>query len=236
MSDLDLERLRQARRVLASDAGGAACPPPERLYDAATGALPPKEVAPILDHVGACGACASEWSLVRAALDPTEALGAGDPPPDVAAPLPTVEVLRPTRPHARSPWRRLGFAMGALGAAAGLALWVRPPVAQEEGTPVFRALDTPAPGGRIADGAALPRDAFTLEWVPGPAGTRYALTVGDEAGRPLHLAGGFDTASATVPVEALAGLPDGATVVWQVEETWVDGTTRRSPVYRSVVR
>lgn len=217
MSELD--RLRDARRSLASVAAGS-CPSPEHLYDAATGALSPAEVARFVDHAGHCGACASDWALVRASLPAA---------------------------RSRAPWRRAAVALGTVVAlAAAVILWVQTPppgapLGSAGGGPdarplVFRALEVSGPTALIADGAALPRDAFRLAWVPGPAGTIYSVVVGDEAGRPIHRVGGLDTASVTIPATALAGLPDGAVVVWQVEEMRVDGSTRRSAAYTSIVR
>lgn len=158
MSELD--RLGRAHRSLASVATES-CPSSERLYDAASGALSPAEVAQLVDHAGRCGACAADWGLVRASL------------PAARIRVPTV---------------RAGVALGSVVAlAAGVLLWVQTPPA---GPPVFRALEVSGPTAVVADGTALPRDAFRLAWAPGPAGTLYSVVVGDEAGRPIHRVGG----------------------------------------------
>lgn len=216
MSELD--RLRDARRSLASVAAGS-CPSAEHLYDAATGALSPAEVAQFVDHASTCGSCTSDWELVRASL-----------PAAVT----------------RVPSRRASIALGMIVAlAAGVMLWVQtaPPVAPlssagggADSPLVFRALEVSGPTALVPDGAALPRESFRLAWEAGPPGTIYSVVVGDETGRPIYRVGGLDTASVTIPATALGGLQDGAVVVWQVEEMRVDGSTRRSAANMSLVR
>lgn len=219
MSELD--RLRDARRSLASVAAGS-CPSAEHLYDAATGALSPAEVAQFVDHASMCGSCTLDWAMVRASLPAA---------------------------RTRAPWRRASVALGTMVAlAAGVMLWVQtpPPVAplsSVAGGPasparplVFRALEVSGPTALVPDGAALPRDSFRLAWEAGPPGTIYSVVVGDEAGRPIYRVGGLDTAAVTIPATALGGLLDGAVAVWQVEEMRVDGSTRRSAANMSLVR
>ncbi len=42
-----------------------ACPPPERLYEAFHGRLPPDEFARLTDHMAQCPTCAEAYRLAR---------------------------------------------------------------------------------------------------------------------------------------------------------------------------
>lgn len=211
---ISLEVMRAARRSLAEDAvnvDGRGCPPAEQLYDAAAGALSPAEAASVVDHLGACAACAADWLVVVAARG------------HMADAHADVREERPAPTRAR---RALVPILGLVALAAGIALVMKPPP-----EPVFR---DGAPREAPLPVVELPREAFTLRW---PAGTgTYAVLVSDEAGRPLHREVGLRSAEMTVPARAFDGLASGATVVWQVEETLPDGAIRRSAVHRSVLR
>src|SRR5690348_10154673 len=55
---------RQAWAALAERATPTdACPPAERLWDAAHGELAPDEVATLVDHVAQCALCAEAWEI-----------------------------------------------------------------------------------------------------------------------------------------------------------------------------
>lgn len=113
---------------------GFGCPPPERIWAAALGELPEGEVAALLAHSTACGACAAAWQV------------AGEMSLE-AKPLPAAR----RRPR----WA----AAGAIAAAVLLFVFVRPktvePVYRGETAPQIRSLLT---------GDAQPRSALVLRW------------------------------------------------------------------------
>jgi hypothetical protein len=80
-SNLDLERMRRA--CAAAGEGARAredCPPPDRLWDALTGALSPDDTRSIAEHSASCAACAEDWRLgvdLAGALPVAEDRGSG---------------------------------------------------------------------------------------------------------------------------------------------------------------
>ena len=200
------ERLRE--RFIDPAQGASSredCPEAERISRAARGEAPFDEVQALLDHAASCAACTVAWRLAR-----ESALAQGE----------TVKARRIT------PWQRpvLRYAAAAVivVAVAGVALreWSRRP-ADEAG---FRTTGEAAIRTAIPDGGELPREAFLLRWTPGPAGTRYTVLVSDERLTPIAEGANVVATEYLVPEAALAGLPSGARVLWQVRATLPDGT------------
>lgn len=197
-----VERLRGAFADRSQDAAALSdCPPPERIFDAATGRADPSERTRTVDHVSACAACAEAWRLALAFE---------------GAPLPR-----------RQPWK------GPVPLAAAAVLVLAVGVTQ---------LMPPAPspyrdgGGARPESALaverLPREAFVLRWSLPDGYTTRAVRVLRPDLEPLHLTQNPSGNSLRVPAEALAGLPSGSLVLWQVEAEGPDGGVVNSATWR----
>ena len=200
----DGDALRRAFADCPADQGSPEHPAPELLWDAATGALEPDEVGPIIDHVSACGVCAEAWRLARAMEAPAQA-----------------------GKHRRRA-RVWPPAVAALAAAAiALIVWQRGP-ADPPGPSRYRGGKSEL-ALHIPDGAVLPRHAATLRWDSAGPGARYAVQVTTEALALVAEARSLEHTEWIVPASALAPLGDGTRLLWRVEATLPDGSKRRSP-------
>ncbi|HXU30049.1 MAG TPA: hypothetical protein VN851_05675 [Thermoanaerobaculia bacterium] len=207
----------------------------ERIYRAAAGELPEDERRAVIDQVATSAAAAEVWRLA-VELQRAEAKGAQEDEEaefetDDLDEQPSGEVIpfRVAAPAPRRffPRRTLTALAAVLAATIGFGLWTR--------------MHAPAPGLRgagtvlsatISDGASLPRGAFRLAWAPLPeAGARYTVRVTTEDLRPVAEGRHLETPSYQVPESALAALPAGARLLWQVEARTADGRTVASPAY-----
>lgn len=210
--------LREAFAARPAESQGAACPTPDALLAAFTGAAPREARRAVVAHLASCAACAEDWRLAHALLPG----GAGEAAQG-EAPEPA--------PVVHGPWLRpaLLAMAAALCAALGIGLWPRwtareAPGYRDGGGHALRAL--------VADDAPLPRDAFRLRWAFAEAGARYAVTLSDAALEPLAEARDLEPAEFVVPEDALRALPDGAPLLWQVEARLPDGRQVRSSTFR----
>ena len=177
---------------------GDDCPDGERIWMAVHGELAPAETAAVVLHTAACASCAEAWRLARHA-SPHLASPGGD------------------RTGWRSPW-----VWGpAMAAAALLVFGVLTDV-----MPRWRDAAAPAEyrdGGEtsvtplVADGAALPREAFVLRWTPGPAGSRYNLRLMTEDLTPIASLWSLEATEYRIPPNWLSTVKSGATLLWLVE-------------------
>jgi hypothetical protein len=207
----------------------------ERIYRAAAGELPEDERRAVIDQVATSAAAAEVWRLA-VELQRAEAKAAQETDEesfaDEESPAQPIAEVVPFRRRAPAPIpvfrRRFLTALAALLAATiGFGLWTR--------------MHTPAPELRgagsvfsttIGDGASLPRDAFRLTWKPAEEpGARYTVRVTTEDLRPVAEARRLEAPSYQVPESALAALPAGTRLLWQVEARTADGRTIASPTY-----
>lgn len=209
--DAGLERLRRCFASLADEAApGAACPDPERLWSAAGGERPPAEARLLVLHTSECPPCAEAWRLAR----------------EIRADAGV------RRPHvARSRWW-----VGTLSLAAGLAAVVLAGVVVlREGrgpaAPRYRDQDRIALRAEVDEDRPLPRTAFVLRWSSIGEGARYDLRVATAGLAVVYSARGLTATAHQVPADALAGLPSGARLLWQVEVAAPDGTRTTSPTF-----
>lgn len=217
----DTAHLQRAWRELAERTPpGEDCPPPERIWDAARGALAPDTTRELVEHVATCPACAEAWRLARelGARVPTEA---------------------PSRPAGRA--RR--WAGGWIAAAATLALAMtfgwryldRGDVEWPEGDIVERGPPTQIEP-RVPDGSALPRRNFLLAWEPGPEGATYKVLVTRSDLTVVDRASGLEEPRYRVPEQALTGVAANTELLWRVEMTLPSGRRVASPAFRVHVR
>jgi len=89
---------------------------------------------------------------------------------------------------------------------------------------------------RVPDDGALPREAFRLQWAPGPDGSRYRIRVTAEDLAVLAFAADLDAPEFLVAAPLLAHLPAGATVLWQVDAYLPDGDRVTSRTFVTHVR
>ena len=137
------------------------------------------------------------------------------------------------RPTARSrPWW-LGLAAAAtlVLAVSFLAIQQFQNVGPDE--PVYR---TPSGGGlasEIDPSTPMPRDDLILRWRGAPDGTTYDIRVTTDRLAPLHRTFGIERTEHSVPEDALADLPPGAVILWNVTAHLPDGRRWTSNSFRA---
>jgi len=203
------ERLREAFRSRESVASpGGDCPDTEMVWQAVRRELPHERIREIGLHATTCAACAEAWRLAR----------------DVAREAPA-DVLSFQRPSGRSSHARRWWIGGTLAAAAALVLFAlllpTGPAFGPPGQGTLRgAEETIRPVTDLA--SPLSREPCTLRW-QGPADSRWEIRVATEDLRVIAEARNLDATEYTVPAEALADLPPGSSIVWQVHANLPDG-------------
>lgn len=115
-------------------------------------------------------------------------------------------------------WRAAPWLAAAAVAVLGLTATLLVPRPAGDGA-TTRAGGAETVESLLAADAVLTRDAFVLRWRPGPEGTRYQVRVTTIDLRVLATARDLERADYAVPAAALADLPAGAPVLWQVEAT-----------------
>lgn len=205
----DIDRLRRAWASLSDGAVPTeSCPEPDRLWAAARGELAPERTRGLVEHSLTCGACAEAWRLAR----------------EVGGPLPLPEALNPALGRPR--WGGFGTLLAAAAAAvvvATMVAWPRLSPYREVGAVVVRS--------RLPEGRPLSRSQCTLRWSPGPAGSHYDLRVATEDLTIVAVVRGLEATEYRVPEGALALLPAGAKLLWQVEALSPDGTRQSSMTF-----
>lgn len=216
--DQELQRLRRALTAAGGDTT-ADCPHPDRIWAAAHGELPHRELAALAHHAAVCPLCLPAWRLAREL-----AAAQAQPATEVAAKAPRTP---DAAGEAASPWA-WGWRLWAPGLAAAaflIAMLVLVPFGRQG--PTQRGGDH-AIGSRV-ETESLPRDAFTLRWTP-VADTRYTIEV--SAGLSLlDQATDLERPEHTVKPERLEDLPAGTAVRWQVRAAGEGGRSRSSPVF-----
>jgi hypothetical protein len=222
-TELAVERLRAALRALAEGARpGEKCPPPERLWATLRAELPVDERREVIDHMASCPSCAEAWRLA-VEIHP--------------GPLPAAAPERRSWPASlfAAPSSVPLAAAAALVVAIGAGLFVL----RESGPPSkpgYREAGPSAIRSLVPEGESLPRDAFRLRWSPGPEGARYDVRVTSESLDTVASARGLTEPSYLVPESALASLPAGTRLLWQVQARLPDGERRDSPTFITSLR
>lgn len=215
---LEAQQISRWRAAFAaSDAAPdpASCPTPETLWSAVRGELPAERMREVVDHVAACAACAEDWRLA-AEINRQE---------EKAATVPGRVI-----PGRFGRWRPLAAA-AALAAGLLIAVGVYR-THQPMPEPTYRGEARHA-GIRslLPEGQAIPREAAVLRWSPLAGAVSYDVQVSTEDLRAVATAKGQTATAYRVPQSALAGLPSGARLLWQVDALRPDGTHENSPTF-----
>jgi len=182
------------------------CPPPERIWDASRGEVPPEELRELVDHTATCAVCAEAWQL--------------------AEELTREEVEAETVPASAGEdegeggfWRNWMQVAAMVVVLAGAAFLVRDPAQQL----VERGAADPAVTTLMPQ-SAQPRGDLILRWTPLPAdgGPRVTYDVEvtwetAQAKTPILRAEGLTRAELAVPPAQLEVLSEGEhTLLWEV--------------------
>jgi anti-sigma factor RsiW len=216
----ELARLRAAFTAPADDSPAPEdCPSPETIWSAVRGELPPQALREVVDHTARCAACAEDWRLaveVNKQAKEQEETAPGQLPSNVV-------VGRFGR------WSSVAAAV-ALAASLLVVVGIYRQAAVP-GQPTYRASQEATVRSLLAAGQALPREAAVLRWTPLAGATSYDVSVSTEDLRQVASAHGQTAAAYQLPKEALAGLPPGAKLLWQVDAVFPDGHHVTSPTF-----
>ncbi|HYU33852.1 MAG TPA: zf-HC2 domain-containing protein [Thermoanaerobaculia bacterium] len=215
----ELAKLRRAFGSLSQPAPApAACPPPEKVWEAVRGELPPGEIRQIVEHTAVCPACAEDWRLAVALQRPEGAVNV----------IPAAH-----RFTAAQRLRNWGLAAAAVLALAVVGVeW-----AQHSDVGTYRGQEATV-HSLVEEGQSLPRNQFLLRWsAPETPGATYDVKVSTEDDLRV-IASGDDLREPQllVPESALAGLPSGARVLWNVDAELPQGEHVRSATFVTAVQ
>lgn len=194
------QRLREI--FLASDGEGTreGCPEAALLWQGARGELSGEALGSLVDHLASCGPCTEIWRLAR----------------EMAASSHPAAPRRSEAGRMRRRWLgRLTLAAAVLVVAAGVVL-LRPGPEPEPASSHREAKEGEI-RSLVPESLALPRSACLLRWSDLGEGALYGVSVATVELEPLYSASSLATSELLVPESALADLPAGATILWQVE-------------------
>ena len=213
-------------------------PTPETIWAAVHGELAPEDAAGIIDRLHRDPQLALEWRLALA-LDESE-------PAAAEAEAARLE-QEPEGGAANDRRYWLGGVLGVVAAAAVVLIVLaddgssvgegqsdsKGTIESSESGPVLRAGASEAPiSTPLADGAALPREAFVLRWSAVPEASGYEVRLTTEALDPVHRSSELDEPMLEVPAAALTNYPAGTNMLWRVEALLPDGRRVASTLWR----
>lgn len=221
----ELARLRAAFAI--PDPAGIApdpetCPAPETIWAAVRGELPPRELREVVEHTAVCAACAEDWRLA-VEIEKQEA-------PQTAT-LPVGRVITGRFGQWRSWTAAAALAAGLLIA---VGLYRTGNFGPQE--PTFREAEGTAVQSLIAEGQALPYQNAVLRWSPLPGAASYDVRISTEDLRVVDTVQGQTGTEYHIPDSALAGLPAGTKLLWQVDAVFPDGTRQSSQTFSNPLR
>jgi hypothetical protein len=185
----------------------------ERVWLAATGALPADERRAVIDEVATDPATAQAWRLAHRLLEEAGIAG--------------MELEGAARQPTRGRWAWAAAAAGlllALGLAAlRLGNEEEPPIYRGEEVTIAPAID-PAP--------TCSPDACRFAWTPVPGAVSYRLTILTEDLVPLFEVEGLEASEMRVPEERLGELLRERAILWQVEARLAGDERVVSPTFR----
>jgi hypothetical protein len=193
----DVARLREALASIESD-GIREPVDAARIFDALHGDLSPEERYAVIEQLVRDPAAAAAWRLAR------------EMAPDTA---PRAAVNRgPETPRRSARLRWIAVAAAAMLAVA-VAQWLPRRAADE---PVYRNVESRAIASALPPGAELSRARPVLRWT-GVDGARYRVRVLTSDLQLLDESTETSGREYTVAPEALARIPPGGHLLWQVE-------------------
>jgi len=214
--------MREAFAALGEQARATdECPEPDRIWDAARGALSPADTRDLVDHVFSCAACAEAWRLA------TEVSSQAEPERHDVAPVAGRFGALLQRGGAIA----AGLAAMAVLAIAGIYL-LQPSSPPDDS--VYRQVETTVIRSLIDEATPLPRERCILRWSPGPDGTTYRVRVSREDLTLVAVVDKLERTGYEVPASALFLLPSGARLLWQVEALTPAGVRTMSQTFIAV--
>lgn len=200
----DDRRLREAfERLRETSPGACSVEQADRIWRAIEGDLPPADRRELVEQMATDPAVAEAWRLAH---ELHQASRQGIP----AASDPRARVWAPR-------WLAAAAVLVMAISAAVVLLLNRP------SGDVFRTQDDYVVESIGPEGVALPRESFVLRWTPGPAGTRYQITVTTEDLRVLTRVLDTTVPETRIEPEVLSTVASGARVLWQVDATLAGG-------------
>ncbi len=221
----ELERLRAAFAFPDAAPNPATCPAPEAIWNAVRGELPPRELREVVEHTAACAACAEDWRLAVEVEKQSTATRTEAPAP-VAG-----NVIR----GRFGPWRTW-TAAAALAAGLLIAVGVYRTGGFAPQEPTYREAPGAAVHSLLAEGQALPRQGAVLRWSPLAGAASYDVRISTDDLTLVDTAQGQTGTEYRIPESALAALPAGTKLLWQVEAVFSDGTHQSSPTFTNPLR
>ncbi len=216
--DQELTRWRAAFTTPAAAAPAPEdCPAPETIWAAVRGELPPHEMSEVVDHTARCAACAEDWRLA-VEVDRQGATRSEAAPGKVIV-------------GRFGQWRRPMFAAAALAAGVLIAVGVYRETIVPTPAPIYREGEAAQVRSLLPAGQALPRQGAVMRWTPLAGAASYDVSVSTEDLRQVASAQGQTAAEYRLPEAALAGLPAGTKLLWQVEAVFPDGHRVTSPTF-----
>ncbi len=220
------QRLQDAFRSLSRGARPREdCPAPEALWAASQGESSLQERREVITHTSSCFSCAEDWRLAKAASEAWEQ-GAAE---EGAPPLPFRPRALPEKTPARSPLRRQLIALAAiLGfAVVGLRLYQKLWLVD----PIYRQADETSVRSLLVEDVVLAPEECVLRWTAAGSDVRYDLLLTTGELEEIFTVDDLIDTEYRVPVEALAGLGDGAELFRRVGLTFPDGSRRESQTF-----
>jgi hypothetical protein len=212
----ELAKLRRAFASMSQPAPApAACPAPEKIWEAVRRELPPAEIRQIVEHTAACASCAEDWRLAVALQKPETASNV----------IPAAERFTLGRRL-----RNWGLAAAAVLALAVVGVqWIQPPAGYRGDEVTIQSL--------VEEGQALPRNQFLLRWSAlETPGATYDVEVSTEDFRVIASENDLREPQLLVPAHALTGLPPGARLLWKVNAELPEGGAVTSRTFVTTVQ
>jgi hypothetical protein len=214
----ELARLRAAFAAPDAAPDPETCPAPEAIWAAVRGELPPRELREVVEHTAVCASCAEDWRL---AVELEKQSAASQ-----TATVPAGRVIQ-----GRFGTLRTWSAAAALAAGLLVAVGLYRTGNFGPQEPTFREAQGTTVHSLLAEGQALPRQSAVLRWSPVPGAASYDVRISTEDLRLVDTVQGRTATEYRVPDSALAGLPPGTKLLWQVDAVFPDGTRQSSQTF-----
>ena len=219
----DLERLRTAFQSIDKNSSDPkACPDSVEIWDAQKGVLNPEKTHAIINHTAACAECSEAWRIAV----------------EMTAPQTAMNRKKSSAKIVRLFWVRPAAAI-AVAAVLILVLGVQFRSRTESAAPDIPFRDSTAElniRSNLPMSGALPRDRFVLSWTHNYGDdVTFDIQVQTEDLNSVTQAMRLTEPKFVVPESALADLPPGTRLLWQVVVRVEDEKVKWSPTFVNVV-